>query len=99
MSCIRSCCCNSYSSTVLSCSGPDLHIPGRNHSRKKGCPDFGCPSQARLDRPREPGGIAGEKMPMNIDELSVSRSQLFDKTVHPVKIGAGNSRVHIQKIA
>lgn len=38
-------------------------------------------------------------MPVDVDELPIARGQLFDGPVHLVKVGSGNSRVDIQKIA
>ena len=38
-------------------------------------------------------------MSMHIDESPVPRRKLCDDPVHPVKVGTGNSRVNVQKIA
>src|SRR5207253_2973051 len=56
------------------------------------------PDQARLNRLREPGGIAGEEVRVEVHQRAVAGGDLGDGRVQARMIGAGQARVHAEEV-
>src|SRR4051812_17142203 len=67
--------------------------------RKERAPHFGGACQTRLDNARIPAGIAGQKMRMQIDEVSMTFGNTGDDGIDAAMIRARDARIDAEKIA